>query len=207
MDRTDTLNLRASRLMALALLLSCAFSLHAQEDYTSYIPGAYYSESMASNWTKTPASASGTLQCDTWSGRGSKDGTDFTTPIMEVHIDHWNGVLGTQSVRHQTISNLPRGRYELQMTVRCYAEDGYADPTFSVWLNANDVQEPIVADESDVTYTRGTYNGQVWGLNTASVVFDVDESGTLSFGLDINQQDHQNWAGSSQPEARGARPS
>ncbi|MBQ3781698.1 MAG: CotH kinase family protein [Bacteroidaceae bacterium] len=193
MDRTDTLNLRASRLMALALLLSCAFSLHAQEDYTSYIPGAYYSESMASNWTKTPASASGTLQCDTWSGRGSKDGTDFTTPIMEVHIDTWNGVLGTQSVRHQTISNLPRGRYELQMTVRCYAEDGYADPTFSVWLNANDVQEPIVADESDVTYTRGTYNGQVWGLNTASVVFDVDESGTLSFGLDINQQDHQNW--------------
>ena len=55
MDRTDTLNLRASRLMALALLLSCAFSLYAQEDYTSYIPGAYYSESMASNWTISPS--------------------------------------------------------------------------------------------------------------------------------------------------------
>ena len=175
------------------LCMTNAIKSFAQEDYTNYVPGAYSNESTASYWYKTPSTANGTLQYDTWSTRGGKDGTDMTTPIMEVHIDNWAGSLGTQSIRHQLISNLPYGHYRLEMKVRCYAEDGNADPTFSVYLYANGETTPIVADGTDVTYTRGTYNGQVWGLNTASLEFDVDTNGTLDFGLDIYQQDHQNW--------------
>ena len=168
-------------------------NIFGQEDYTPYVPGAYANESTASYWTKSPSTATGTLQYDTWSGRGSRDGTDMVVPFMEVHADSWS-VLGTQTIRHQQINNLPSGRYKIEMRVRCYAEDGNQDVQFNTYLYANGVLTPAVADGTDVEYTRGDYNGQVWGLNNAaSVEFEVGDDGVLNFGLNINRQDHQNW--------------
>ncbi len=182
---------------AIALLLLCSLNstyISAQEDYTSRIPGAYASESTSSYWTLSPSYVNGELRYDTWSQRGNNDGSGMGMNFMEYWVDKANSTLNTAEIRHQTISNLPTGRYQLQMTVRCYAEDGNQDVQFNTYLYANGVLTPAVADGTDVEYTRGDYNGQVWGLNNAaSVEFEVGDDGVLNFGLNINRQDHQNW--------------
>ena len=186
MSRTNLPHLCARHFMALALILLSATILYAQEDYTYYVPGAYSNESTASYWTKTPASANGLIQYDTWSSRGSSDGSGMTTPFMEYWVDKTSGTLNETEIRHQTITGLPRGRYQIEMLVRCYAEDGYANPQFSVGLYANEV-------ETSVTFVYGTYSGQRLGYSTASVEFEVGDDGTLDFGLNVHQSEHQNW--------------
>ena len=172
--------------MALALILLSAATLQAQTDYTYNVPGAYNSESTASYWTKTPSTANGLIQYDTWSGRGSSDGSGMTTPFMEYWVDKTSGTLDETEIRHQTITGLPRGRYQIDMLVRCYAEDGYANPQFNVGLYANE-------EETSVTFVYGTYSNQRLGYSTASVEFEVGEDGTLDFGLNVYRSDHQNW--------------
>ncbi|MDO4993859.1 MAG: CotH kinase family protein [Bacteroidales bacterium] len=186
MSRTFSPYLCARHFMALALMLLSATTLYAQEDYTYYVPGAYNSESTASYWTKTPASANGIIQYDTWSGRGSSDGSGMTSPFMEYWVDKTSGTLNETEIRHLTITGLPRGRYQIEMLVRCYAEDGYANPQFSVGLYAN-------GEETSVTFVYGTYSNQRLGYSTASVEFEVGDDGTLDFGLNVHQSDHQNW--------------
>ena len=166
---------------------------YGQEDYTNRIAGAYYNEYTETYWTKSPANANGLLQYDTWSSRGSSDGSNMTTPFMEYWTDKTNNTLDMAEIRHQTISGLPSGRYQLQMTVRCYAENGNQNVQFSTYMYANGETAPIVADDSDTSYTRSTYGGQVMGYNTASLEFEVGTDGTLSFGLNINEQTNQNW--------------
>ena len=121
---------------ALVLFTLCIFwpsSSMAQVDYTNRVAGAscddiqyWYvvgvSSSYGGNGTEysVPADDGGSarLVCDTWSSRGSKDGSNMTTPFMEYHrgaTANRISYLPNAQLRHQTITGLPKGKYKIGM--------------------------------------------------------------------------------------------
>lgn len=177
----------------LSLLLFMPVLAWGQQDMTDYIMGAdcddgqywylvdntspVYSEGVATNF-----------QCDTWSSRGGKDGSNMTTPFMEFHRnasasnDGWQCNMPSVKIRHQLVEGLPKGKYKLTMLLRCYAEvyNGNNPPS-GVKLYANGVESADVCDG----VTLVPYSGGIHATSMPEITFDVTSDGTLDFGIDV----------------------
>lgn len=154
-------------------------------DYTGYVGGAMCDN--ASYWTISNGH-NGVMQCDTWSARGGKDGSDMTTPFMEYWISGSEGPLADAHIRHQQVGGLPAGQYMLQMRIRCYDETGSGTPsgTLNLWANGMSVS---AIDDADT----GEYNGQHYTVNTVGITCTVGDDGLLDFGLDVSGMSYCNW--------------
>lgn len=130
------------------------------------------------------------LECDTWSTRGGKDGSNMLTPFMEYwkNKDSNNGrcYLPDAEIRHKTIKGLPAGDYKVSMRVRCYCEIYTGANSFKgVKLYANGVEsEDLTANKAIVTYGSGAYT-----ITNAEVTCTVGSEGTLDFGINVNDAD------------------
>ena len=180
-------------------------ALFAQEriDFTFRVGGAACDD--AQYWKITPSSVNGTLQCDTWSSRGGKDGSDMTVPFMEYWTNAQQTYLSSlddAQIRHIPIRGLPSGRYVVSMKVRCYAEYPSAGEQyvyFDTHLYANGKSTPIVSGAGfmpNEDFTVGRYGDsptQILGYATQELECEVGEDGILNFGLDVKKKDYQNW--------------
>lgn len=181
----------------LCAMFTFTLNLQAQEDMTSLLPGASCAADVAYYWQVTTDGNNGTLQCDTWSSRGSKDGSDMTTPFMEC-ITGNKAPLNDVKLRHETISNVPNGKYRVSMLVRCYDEAGRNVPNGAT-LYANGATCQLVSSTTSattstntVTATEGLYNNsQSYIVGTLSAECEVSD-GTLEVGLDITGANY-NW--------------
>ncbi len=185
---TPSLSLRT----ILAVVSSFMFgAANAQTDFTSQVGGAACDD--ASWWYLLEQDASDhdvSLQCDTWSSRGSRDGSGMTTPFME----YWQSKdytttaahLPSAKIRHQTISGLPKGQYEVTMRVRCYCEtyNGYTQPS-GITLYANGQHSSDVCEGA----ASGTYSGGLYTVSSPTVTCEVGDEGTLDLGLDVDCYD------------------
>lgn len=178
-----------------AMLLATAVNALATEtDLTHLLAGAACDN--AAYWTISHPSSAGEslLQCDTWSGRGGKDGSNMTTPFME----YWQnksvvGGLPDATIRHTIVNGLPQGHYRLSLRVRCYCEASTGTPSFGgVRLYANGTTTADLAAANATNwqgYGEGAYIAGTW-----EVAFEVDTNGTLEWGLDIaNAPESMNW--------------
>jgi len=158
----------------------------ANIDYTSRLAGATCDD--ATLWTIS-GDVNGALQCDTWSSRGNKDGSNMTTPFMEYWVNQQTGPLGDATIRHQDVTGLPAGRYELTMHVRCYDESGATQPLSGValYMNGNTVD---VCSGDNVTVSA--YNGQTFTNATLTVGCNLAEGETLHLGLNVSNA-NCNW--------------
>jgi len=178
-----------------SLLLLFPMFAWGQQDMTDYVKGAYGDNEQY--WyivdMSTPVYSQGVathLQCDTWSSRGGKDGSDMTTPFMEFHRNAGDSNTGSQcnmpavEIRHQTIEGLPKGKYKLSMFIRCYAElyNG-ENPPAGVKLYANGVESADVCEG----VTLVSYNGGVHATSTPEITFKVGEDGILDFGINVTE--------------------
>ena len=173
----------------------------AQVDYTNKVAGAscddiqyWYvvgvSSSDGGNGTEysVPADDGGSarLVCDTWSSRGSKDGSNMTTPFMEYHrgaTANRISYLPNAQLRHQTITGLPKGKYKIGMRVRVYCEQysGLATPK-GVTLYANGLESADIVKDKELT----TYGTGVYTVGTYSIECEVGDDGKLDFGLNVS---------------------
>ena len=186
-------------LFALAgmLMFGCGEALGQEwKDYTDRVGGAACDD--AQWWTVTPVNGSlgsAVLQCDTWSSRGSKDGSNMTPPFMEYWKESGNGeyaLLPPAEIRHLTVKGLPKGSYRLTMLVRVYVENklsyGYASGVYAI---ANGVKSHDLASgleeidevgwESDGRHT--SYGNGYYHAETVDLQFEVGDAGTLDFGF------------------------
>lgn len=164
-----------------------------EKDYTQYVLGADCDDGrywyIANDADISPA----LLQCDTWSSRGDKDGSNMIAPFMEYWENRDNHTLDDGShlpdaqIRHEIIQGLPKGKYRLSMKVRCYAEtySGYANPA-GVRLYANGVESEDCCSGKSVT----PYSGGAHITSTPELAFEVGEDGILDFGLNVSGAYH-----------------
>ena len=177
----------------LLLMICSVLKAQIEKDYTQYVSGAACDDGqywyIAGNTDISPA----LLQCDTWSSRGDKDGSNLTAPFMEYWENRENHTLDDGShlpdaqIRHQTVEGLPKGKYRLSMLVRCYAEtySGYANPA-GVKLFANGVESEDFCAGKNVT----TYSGGAHITATPELTFEVGEDGKLDFGINVSDAYH-----------------
>ena len=160
-------------------------AMAAETDLTHLLPGAACDN--AAHWTITHPSSAGEalLQCDTWSGRGDKDGSNMSTPFME----YWQNKsvatpLPDATIRHSIVDGLPQGHYKLSLRVRCYCETITGNPSFGgVHLYANGTTTAdLAAANADAWqgYSGGAYIASIW-----EIAFEVSADGTLEWGFDI----------------------
>ena len=173
-------------LLIISLMLCTAASAASVADYTAHVGGAACDD--AAFWTISGNDGSGVLQCDTWSARGSSDGSDMEPPFMEYWIDNSVGPLADAQIRHQPIGGLPAGRYTVRMHVRCYDERGTGTPAGDIRLVANGASISVVDGA-----TTGEYRGQPFTNGVFAVECTVDGDGQLSFGIDVAQASCCNW--------------
>ncbi|MBO4812264.1 MAG: lamin tail domain-containing protein [Prevotella sp.] len=170
----------------LALFLCAAASAARLVDYTDKVGGAWCDD--AAFWAISGNHGSGLLQCDTWSSRGSRDGSDMETPFMEYWIDNGAGPLADAQIRHLPISGLPAGQYTVRMRVRCYDESGTGTPAGDIKLVANGASISVM-EGADI----GDYNGQQYTCGDFALECTVDEGGQLDFGIDVANATYCNW--------------
>lgn len=190
-------------LMLHSFLFGTALFAQERVDFTFRVGGAACDD--AQYWTISPSSVNGKLQCDTWSSRGSKDGSEMTEPFMEYWVNAQQvslSALDDAQIRHTPIRGLPSGRYVVSMKVRCYAEYpsvGEQYVYFDTHLYANGKSTPIVSGAGFMPnddFTVGRYGDsptQILGYATQELECEVGEDGILSFGLDVKKKDYQNW--------------
>lgn len=195
-----------------SLMCLCVSTAKAQQqDYTSRVAGAACDDGQY--WYIVDASTNGSgnyyrsvgdgydavLQMDNWSGRGSSDGSQMTTPFMEYWKDkgsrnQHDGVcsLPDAEIRHQTITGLPAGKYRLSMRVRCYAEtyNGVA-PLGGVKLFANgSTSDDLLSGKATTSYSGGAHVTSV-----PELTFEVGTDGRLDFGINVSgaSETELNW--------------
>ena len=190
-------------LMLHSFLFGTALFAQERVDFTFRVGGAACDD--AQYWTISPSSVNGKLQCDTWSSRGSKDGSEMTVPFMEYWVNAQQAYLSSlddAQIRHIPIRGLPSGRYVVSMKVRCYAEYpsvGEQYVYFDTHLYANGKSTPIVSGAGfmpNEDFAIGRYGDsptQILGYATQELECEVGEDGILSFGLDVKKKDYQNW--------------
>ena len=172
-------------LLLLALLWCQTVVTAKYTDYTYAVGGAQCDN--AEYWTISSV-GDRTLQCDTWSGRGDKDGTDMTTPFMEYWMSSSEGTLPDAEIRHTPIEGLPMGQYTVSMRIRCYNEAGSDTPQGNVFLWANGSTASAISGA-----TTGTYNGQAYTYATVSTTCSVGSDRQLLLGINISALSHCNW--------------
>ncbi len=121
------------------------------------------------NWTYT---GENTWHVNTWSGEGNSDGSNMTTPFLEV----WRSAgtnLSNGSVFYTLEGMEPGLEYTATALVRVLNEKGTATTGLSMF--ANDVKQVIEGGEA---CDKGFYT-------TCSVTGVVGEDGVLKFGFDI----------------------
>ena len=181
-------------MLATVLLMSCLNGFSQQRiDYTNYVEGAACDD--AQYWTINLDDLSGAvLQCDTWSSRGGKDGSNMTTPFMEYWIKTDNGgeyaLLPDAEVRHVPITGLPKGKYVVSMLVRTYVENILAyGQSWGVFMYANGVLSHDIAsggESSAPGFTDGyhtRYGNGFHHTETVELECEVGDDGTLDFGI------------------------
>lgn len=185
--------MRRQFILIFGLLTLVPILAWGQLDMTDYVKGANGDDGQY--WyivgKSSPVYAEGVatnLQCDTWSSRGGKDGSDMTTPFMEFHRNAGDSNTGSQcnmpavQIRHKTIENLPKGKYKLSMFIRCYAEIYYGNNSpAGVKLYANGMESADVCEG----VTLVSYNGGVHATSTQKITFDVGDDGRLDFGINV----------------------
>ena len=184
--------------LCLALLLPSAALMAAEVDMTVALPGAACDESSAQYW-QIEGNTNGLLQCDTWSARGDKDGTQMTAPFMEYWTSQTEGPLSDATISHADVTGLPAGSYRVQMRVRCYDESGAQTSLsgVSMFVRTIDATGATVGTQllpacEGLSVQTGTYNGQTHTIATLTAELDVAEGQTLQLGLDIRQA-NCNW--------------
>lgn len=128
------------------------------------------------------------LQCDTWSTRGGKDGSNMHTPFMEYWKNSaaWNEHcnLPDAEIRHKTIKGLPAGNYKVSMRIRCYCEIfQYTAGLTGVYLYANGATTDVIGNDWHnhlVEYGDGAYI-----VKDAEVECTVGDDGVLDFGINV----------------------
>lgn len=121
------------------------------------------------NWTYT---GENTWHVNTWSGEGNSDGSNMTTPFLEV----WRSAgtnLSNGSVFYTLEGMEPGLEYTATALVRVLNEKGTATTDLSMF--ANDAKQVIEGGEA---CDKGFYT-------TSSVTGVVGEDGVLKFGFDI----------------------
>lgn len=121
------------------------------------------------NWTYT---GENTWHVNTWSGEGNSDGSNMTTPFLEV----WRSAgtnLSNGSVFYTLEGMEPGLEYTATALVRVLNEKGTATTGLSMF--ANDAKQVIEGGEA---CDKGFYT-------TSSVTGVVGEDGVLKFGFDI----------------------
>ncbi len=121
------------------------------------------------NWTYT---GENTWHVNTWSGEGNSDGSNMTTPFLEV----WRSAgtnLSNGSVFYTLEGMEPGLEYTATALVRVLNEKGTATTGLSMF--ANDAKQVIEGGEA---CDKGFYT-------TCSVTGVVGEDGVLKFGFDI----------------------
>ena len=189
--------------MAVVSLLLSLSAAHAQQwvDYTGRVAGAACND--AQWWTISHPNGNtvgAALQCDTWSSRGDKDGSNMTPPFMEYHKGSGNdefALLPEAEIRHLPIEGLPKGTYRLQMFVRVYVENklayGQAQGVYAVAngvlsgdLAAGDCDNENIGYETDgchVSYGNGFHHTE-----TVELQCEVGDDGLLEFGFNTDSR-------------------
>ena len=181
------------KLFFLGILFAAMQNMFAQQDVTNLLGGANLDDEESEGYWYIEGAegkywGTAILQRDTWSARGSRDGSNMTTPFMEYWEDKSNHTSSNGSnmpqgnIRHTQVTDLPAGSYKISMLVRCYAEtySGYAPPA-GVTIYANGVESEDVCDVSTLT----SYSGGAYTVSSPEIEFEVDESGTLDFGINV----------------------
>ncbi len=175
--------------MLTLLSITGAESSYAQTSGTGLDLTSYISNSTCSSitdWNITGGNSSTSLQLDTWSTRGSKDGSNMTTPFLEYWVGTSSAPLADASIRHTTVHGLPQGTYRLSVHVRLYDERGRYRPS-GAKLYANGIEVDIPSNT-----TAYTYNSQYACNGIVTVEFPVGANGNLDFGFNVRNANF-NW--------------
>lgn len=173
-------------LLALAAMTLAAHDSQAAEaDCTSQIQNAACSN--ISGWKVASGGANGTLQIDTWSTRGSKDGSGMTTPFAELIVDKGRRTpLDDATIAHTTVTNLLPGTYRLTIKVRCYNEwdtSGLAD-LVGAYVNVLSDGQKHTVEVTDDPDAKGYYSNQLFEAKDVSIDFHVGADWQFDFNVE-----------------------
>ena len=185
------------RLCLIAALLPAA--MQADElDMTNSMPGAPCDEQAAQYW-QIEGNTNGVLECDTWSARGNKDGSQMTTPFMEYWVNQAEGPLSDAVITHQDVTGLPTGSYRVQMHVRCYDESGQQTQLSGVTMfvrtadaDGQSIDMQLLSACDGLAVSTASYNGQTYSNATLTADFDLTAGQVLQVGLTLHQT-NCNW--------------